>query len=315
PGIGARKTSQLKPLDRAVRLSKPDLPRGLHRMRTLQTSRDEVYLLHPDTVSAKTVTVTWDGKEWTIEREILKPFLHDVQLSAFTQPTANAFGIFPYRIIGDRAELIEPGELKKLYPGCWSYLNTRKPELEKRNITGGRTGDQQWYQYGRSQSLTKFDSQKIILPALSLEPRYAIDQHNIMVTGGGNGPYYLLRPEPGRGYSINVLLAVLNHPLSEAVVRTNTSLFRGGYYSHGKQFIKGLALPKLTQNKHDALDELVRELLGRIAALGSARAPHERTVLEREITDCRKNVEATVGEAFGLSDADMAIVHAVPIPF
>ena len=57
------------------------------------------------------------------------------------------------------------------------------------------------------------------------------------MTGGGNGPYYMIRPRPGVDETNYFLLAVLHHPLSEAMVRTRTSPFRAGYYSHGKQFI------------------------------------------------------------------------------
>ena len=103
-----------------------------------------------------------------------------------------------------------------------------------------------FYQFGRSQSLTKFDSPKIILPILSLNARYAYDDNDIVVTGGGNGPYYMIRPRPGVDETNYFLLAVLHHPLSEAMVRTHTSPFRGGYYSHGKQFIEHLPIPQAT---------------------------------------------------------------------
>ena len=54
-----------------------------------------------------------------------------------------------------------------------------------------------------------------------------LDGDDLVVTGGGNGPYYLIRPRAS--HSIEFLLAVLAHPLSEAIVRSKPSVFRGGY--------------------------------------------------------------------------------------
>ena len=136
--------------------------------------------------------------------------------------------IFPYEFVANArgrtmAQLIPPADFQARYPRCWDYLLARQGELAGRNVTGGAVGQQQWYQYGRSQSLTKFDTPKIILPILSLEPRYAYDDANITVTGGGNGPYYMVRPRIVARVSNQFLLAVLNHPMAEAFVRTVNS--------------------------------------------------------------------------------------------
>ena len=135
----------------------------------------------------------------------------------------------------------------------------------------GAAADRQWYQYGRSQSLTKFNTPKIILPVLSTEPRYSYDDMNTIFTGGGNGPYYMVRPRPGASVSNHYLLAVLNHPLSEAFIRKNTSTFRGGYYSHGKQFIESLPVPLPPDAERIVIEELVRALIDALAAVADAR--------------------------------------------
>ena len=186
--------------------------------------------------------------------------------------------------------------------------------MEGRNIVGGTAADRQWYQYGRSQSLTKFDTPKIILPVLSTEPRYSYDDVNTVFTGGGNGPYYMVRPRLGAPVSNHYLLAVLNHPLSEAFIRKNTSVFRGGYYSHGKQFIEDLPVPIPSDADRIAVEERVTALIGTLAAMAGARTPHERTLQERAAADLRTEIETRIATVFGLSVADMEVVRAVPIP-
>ena len=204
--------------------------------------------------------------------------------------------------------------MARRFPGCWAYLNARRAELERRNVSGGPASERQWYQYGRSQSLTKFNTPKIILPILSIESRYAYDDTNIVVTGGGNGPYYMVRAPEGASVTDHYLLAVLNHPLSEAFVRTNTSPFRGGYYSHGKQFIQNLPIPVPTDAERRAVEALVQELIEALDAVEAARTPHQRTIQERRADELRTQIENRISALFGLSDSDMDLARAVPVP-
>jgi hypothetical protein len=284
----------------------------------VQTSADDIYIFQGVAETAATVSLHWNGRDWPIERAILRPCLHDMQLFAYARPEPNAWMIFPYELVagGTRttARLIQPADMAARFPGCLAYLEARRVELEARHVSGGAAAERQFYQFGRSQSLVKFDSAKIILPALSVEPRYALDDANIVVTGGGNGPYYLLRRRAGVAVTDKYLLAVLNHPLSEAIVRTNTSPFRGGYYAHGKQFIEDLPIPLSTVKQRVEIDALITQTTAALAEVAAARTPHEKTLAERRVVDLRARIEASVTRLFGLSTADLEIVHAVPVP-
>lgn len=286
----------------------------------VQTSKDEIYLLHPTRTDVDHVWIEWDNREWQIERGILRPCLHDAQLEAFGQPEANAWMIFPYELVSTpkgklRARLLQPDEMAANYPSCLEYLSARRETLEGRNVVGGAADERQFYQYGRSQSLTKFDSPKIILPVLSREPRYAYDATNTIITGGGNGPYYMIRAKDNSPISTLYLLAVLNHPLCEAMIRTNTSVFRGGYYSHGKQFIKDLPIPVPDDEAAIAtIEGQAERLVGALEALNTSRTPRERTRRERVAKDARAQLDRQVNALFGLSDDDSEVIESVPVP-
>jgi hypothetical protein len=284
----------------------------------VQTSADAIYIFKAAVETTTTITLRWDDRDWPIERGILRPCMLDAPLLPYARAEPNRWMIFPYELVAGarrtEARLIQPAGMARNYPGCWAYLQARRAELERRNITGGATGTQQFYQFGRSQSLTKFDSPKIILPILSLEARYAYDQDNITVTGGGNGPYYMIRPRPGAAVSDAFLLAILHHPLSEAMIRTNTSPFRGGYYSHGKQFIEHLPMPMVGDADRVAIEQLVHDVIAANDAARNARTPHQRSVHERNAAALRDQIEARVTTVFGLTPADMAVVRAVPVP-
>lgn len=284
----------------------------------VQTSADAIYIFESVGETATHHVLRWDGRDWPIEKAILRPFLLDVRLSAYSRPGANTWLIFPYTFEQARgrtqARLIQPEEMAAEYPDCLVYLTARRAELDRRAISGGRAGEQQFYQFGRSQSLVKFNSPKIILPALSLEPRYVYDDDNIVVTGGGNGPYYLLRHCAGRGVTDHYLLALLNHPVSEAFIRTNTSVFRGGYYSHGKQFIEDLPVPIPSEADRATIDALVIRLIAALTDVAAARTPHDRTLFERQAADLRQQIDGHITRLFGLTAADMDIIRAIPVP-
>jgi hypothetical protein len=135
-----------------------------------------------------------------------------------------------------------------------------------------------------------------------------------VVTGGGNGPYYLVRPRRDFPVTNQYLLAVLCHPLSEAFIRKSTSIFRGGYYSHGKQFIEDLPVPIAAPDERRSIESLVDALINTMDGVHSARTPHGRTLKEREAADIKSQIEARVSAVFGLSQSDLAVVRAVPIP-
>ena len=284
----------------------------------VQTSADSIYIFESVADDAGTVTLRWNSRDWPIERDVLRPCLLDAILDPYSRPEANRWMIYPYELVpgerGARARLYQTGEMANNFPGCWEYLNARREELEQRNITGGRAAEQQWYQFGRSQSLTKFNGPKIILPVLSLEARYSFDDNNVIVTGGGNGPYYMIRPLPESPASNFYLLAVLHHPVSEAMVRTKTSVFRGGYYSHGKQFIEDIPIPIPTEVEKAIVEELVDDLINALDAVNAPGTPQEHVLRTRRATHLKRQIENRVSDLYEVNGYDMEVIRAVPSP-
>ncbi len=97
-------------------------------------------------------------------------------------------------------------------------------------------------------------------------------------------------------------------------MRTNTSVFRGGYYSHGRQFIEDLPVPLSSDADKAAIEALVTRLIAAHGAITAARTPRDKTLYERQAADLRQQVEAHVTRLFGLTPAEMDIVRAVPVP-
>jgi type I restriction-modification system DNA methylase subunit len=283
----------------------------------VQTSADTRYILTP--LEETETTVTFNdiaGATWIIEKAILRPCLKDVSLPAYSHPQANTYIIFPYTIQGHRAQLYTPEEMQTHFPKCWAYLSAHQAALEQRNIHGGTL--ETWYRYGRSQSLTKFDgTPKLIWPVLTIEARYAYDDQDIVFTGGGNGPYYGLRPLPETALSIHYLQAVLSHPVIEALVRAIGSAFRGGYRSHGKQFVKDLPIRQIDfanateKAMHDSIVDRVKTLIQVTAHAATATLPEQRRQAEKQAQRLRLWVEGQIGALYGITESDIVAVGTI----
>ena len=286
-----------------------------------QTSADKIYVIDPTNESKTHVTFTdMNGDERKIERSILYPFLHDVQIIPFGTPKTNKYIIWPYQAVDGKMTILSENELQNKYPLTWDYFRAFEPALKKRNILGGNAKARKWYQFGRAQSLDKFNSEKIIATVLSREPRYGFESDDVVISGGGNGPYYAIRPRPGTPYSIYFILAVLCHPLSEAIIRTKTSVFGGGYYSHGKQFLEELPVPNINfaspdaVKEHDAVVADVKKLIALTDSTRNAMTPATQSVASKQIEMTRDALEARLNSIFGLTSADFDVVRSVPIP-
>ncbi len=283
----------------------------------VQTSADKLYIVTPVAETEADVTfVDVAGATWTIEKAIVRPCLKDVALPAYSRPQANTYVIFPYTIGEDGARLYTPEEMQVRFPQCWAYLNAHQHTLSQRSIQG-RTPET-WYRYGRSQSLTKFDGAlKLIWPVLSLEARYAYDDQNIIFTGGGNGPYYGLRPRPDTELSIHYLQAVLSHPVIEAMVRAIGSAFRGGYRSHGKQFVRDLPIRQIDfadageKAVHDSVVDLVKALIQATERAATTTVPAQRQQAEQQAYRLRQAIERKISDLYHITATDLAAVGAI----
>ena len=98
------------------------------------------------------------------------------------------------------------------------------------------------------------------------------------------------------------------------MVRTHTSPFRGGYYSHGKQFIEHLPIPQATAVQRTEIEQLVGELIAAIDDAQEAGTPHQRNIHKGNAQTLRGTIESYVTTLFGLSIPEMAVVRAVLPP-
>jgi type I restriction-modification system DNA methylase subunit len=279
----------------------------------VQTSADDIYFVRPDSVTAAEITFQKDGHNWRVEREICRPALRDRTLLPYDgKPEPDAWAIFPYEIDTTerraRANVISPERMAADFPLAWAYLSAHREQLEQRSITPSTP--ETWYRYGRSQSLTKLDEEKIILRVLSLVPQYNWDPDGLLVPGGGDGgPYYLIRPLPDNPLSVGYLIALLSHPVIDAMVwEAGGREYRGGYFPHRKAFLADLPVPTHDPVHAERIADLTQTLIETTIRLRSENDSQMRLVLERDRIAQRTRVEAEVSSILGLSASDLKAV-------
>ncbi len=263
----------------------------------LQTSADDIYIVEPTALDSTTIAFSdRQGKKWEIERAIGRSAILDQRIHFFKPLNPNKIIIFPYVEIKGKNIIMPEELLRKNYPQAYSYLNSCKERLAKRDISNSSA----WYQYGRSQSLDKFNLPKAVIKNPSLFGCAVYDNHKIMFTGGGNGPYYGIRPTGN--VSIFGILALINNSLFDKWVKARSSVFRGGYYSYGKQFISKFPLPLIESPSQKKLINEASEMWKEIIMLNEQLASTPQTKQEnlRKKSFLKKQADEAIFKMYGI---------------
>lgn len=292
----------------------------------LQTSDDKVYIFEPSQSTSNSYFFSKNGKIWELEKDICLPAVYKLSFSAFESIAPNAQIIFPYEITNGKAILFTEEKLKTQFPLTYEYLIFHRDKLLQRKIDNKKIGDHyeiaakkgeeskvKWFQFGRSQSLTRFhNAPKLIWSVLATEAPYALDKDDIQFTGGGNGPYYALLNRSK--YSLNYFLGILSHPLFENMVKSGASEFRGAYYSHGKQFIENLPIrtidwkEKVDVDLYNLIVQTVDELMTTKKEYLGGSYGSNRTVLKRKLDTLQEYLIDSVNKLYQISSDDYNVV-------
>ena len=145
-------------------------------------------------------------------------------------------------------------------------------------------------------------------PVLSIGSKYVIDHSGaVMFTGGGNGPYYGLELKDGTPECLEYIQAILSYWITELLVRSKTSVFSGGYYSHGKQFIAGLPVRRIDFSNCKEVDlyekavDLVKKLNNLVLRQQSVTIKSDAVLLSRSIEASERSLRETMDVLY---DAD-----------
>jgi hypothetical protein len=282
----------------------------------VQTSADDIYFVKPDLARSTDVTVAFtdvQGRNWQIERGIVRDAIRDQRIFPYDMdPPPDALALFPYVIdpidkgrLRSRARVLSAQEMADRYPKALAYLTAHEAALRHERNVSPDPGDAFWA-YGRSQSLTKLSDPKIIVRVLSLTPCYATDSNGLLVPSGGDGgPYYLLRPYPGCSLSLQVIVALLSHPVIDAYVAAQGKAYRGSYVVHRKAFLAQVPVPPLSDAVKTRIETMATEVQMLVRRLRSETDTSIRATVAGRCQVLRTEIEKWITWAFGLSAEDV----------
>lgn len=272
----------------------------------VQTSRDDVYFVKESKIVDKATTeiTAFDGSKWSIESSILRPAIRDASLSTYDgQAPSDCLAIFPYERtnVGGRlrAKPISPEDMRKKFPKALAYFENFKETLLKRKVSPDP--GQAYWAYGRSQSLTKLDSEKILVRVLSIQPSYAIDKLGMIVPGGGDGgPYYLIRSKDHTEFCNDVLQAILCHPIVDRYVTENGKKYRGAYAVHKKAELVNIPLPPLDKAALALIKDTIPQVRELTVKLRNEPDDRERLALSSRRENYIEAIEMEISKAYGI---------------
>lgn len=277
----------------------------------VQTSADNIYIVQVDYEDDEYAYFKdKNGKSQMIEKSILNPCIYDIQLTKYQEIKHNCKIIFPYKNENSKVKLYSLDEMRQSYPKCMAYLEIFKDDLNKRSIA--KRDETNWYQYGRSQSIKRFAvGEHLIWAVLSTRGNYVYDNSQITFTGGGNGPFYGIENKKDSTLSIFYIQALLNHRLLEQIVKSKASTFRGGYYSHGKQFIAKLPIYDIDfdnqeeKNVHDCIVLKVQRIMQLVQQKNSMKTKEQQKMINRMIDQEESKLNIVIDKLYGVEETSL----------
>lgn len=240
----------------------------------IQTSANDVFVIKQIKEDKEYVLFEKNGTSYKIEKEIVKSYYETTRkkgenkLNTYRTLKPNTLVIFPYHIIGGKAEFIYIQELQKKYPFAYKYLLDNKKRLQGRNIKPVPKTDNEWYRFGRSQYLELGNlSEKIVIGVMSAGEKYPLDFSKTLHTAGGTAGYCSIYLSANNPYSIYYIQAILNSKYTEWIIHLRGEVFRGGYIARGTKILKNLPIPKIDFSNareitlHDNIVRTQKELI------------------------------------------------------
>lgn len=214
----------------------------------IATLSNKTYIFLPNKEDDKYYYLEKEDVSYPIEKTLCKDIVNSNKLNsekALVDLVHKA--IFPYVIDkSGKAVLINEEVIQAKYPCAYSYLQSQRETLDKRDK--GKVGDYPaWYAYGRTQSL--------VMPAIKMFfPKIANKPLNCVIVENSNLLLYNGMAFVGDDMrKMKILQKVLESDIFWNYVVANSKPYTSGYYSLNGSNIKNFGVPKFTKAEEEEL--------------------------------------------------------------
>lgn len=293
----------------------------------IQTSANRVYVFVPIAETQTTYTFkAFDGNEYEVEKAMTKPYFKTAQgteaMSTYRTFKPNARVFFPYKKGNDgHLQLIPLVTIRRRYPLFYAFLMAAKPELNKasRDIQPKPTTADEWYRYGRHQSLEACEiKEKMIVGVLAQADKYAIDNNGTLVSSGGTAGYCLVSVPLDSSYSIYYIQAILGSIQGEWLASLYGEIFSGGYIARGTKVLKQIPVREIdftNQNEQNAHNDIV-DRQKKLIELGdkiSKAAKNRRNLipLQRQFDLLKQEQQNVINILYGMTNDEVSLIPKI----
>ena len=282
----------------------------------IQTSNNSIFIISENEVlkhRKNDLQFTKNGKIYSIEKSILKPYLDDSMLVKSNNfVVSDSYIIYPYEATLKKQnssgyECIPVKKMKTSFPLAYAYLNDFKADLKKRKL--GQVG-KPFYCFGRVQAIgTAPLAPKIFFSVNQRGNKYGLDESGVVYSSGGTAGEVAMYPKGGN-YSLDFILGLLDQSPIEFFLRKSGSPFQGGYYSRGAAVIKEVPIPNLDFalpediKFHSEVSQLTINIRSNTALLPDA-APAHLSTIQRSIASWKNTRSELFLKRWGLTPLDV----------
>lgn len=211
----------------------------------IRTSKNTVFVvdvLDADRVEAgdrgRAVTIRPTGTEETyvVESDCLRPFLRGKEVDRWRPDWSGLHVLYPYELTetdGEYdAELYSAEYMREHLPETWAYLESFEEELRARE-SGAWADSDEWYEFGRSQNLGRFEVPKIVQGHICKESTFMLDE---VGTWYFTSAYGVLTNRTFRD-ATTTLAGQLNASVADYYIKHIASIKLGWSYEYRAQYV------------------------------------------------------------------------------
>lgn len=206
----------------------------------IATLRNEIYIFNP-VREDRDYYYLQNGSLYQIEKEICKDIVNSNKLSRPT--TLNKLKekvIFPYDD-SDKPKLLDEKFIKDNYPKAYKYLENKRTILSQRDK--GKGDYENWFAFGRSQSLEKMKN-KMFFPKFSDQiPSYIINSDDDLLFYNG------LAVVGGTEDELAVVKKIMESRLFWYYIKTTSKPYSSNYFSLSGNYIRNFGICDLNENE------------------------------------------------------------------
>ncbi|WP_405199353.1 class I SAM-dependent DNA methyltransferase [Christiangramia sp. LLG6405-1] len=213
----------------------------------IATLKNKIYIFDPFRHDEQFYYIIHDGKEYPIERNCCVDIVNPNKLiNLDSVETLRKKIIFPYAINNNQVKTIDENQFANNFPNAYSYLDSNRKELAKRDKGKGAEYDI-WYQYGRNQSLEPFPY-KLLFPHISPHiPNYVTnDEPDLLFVNGLAIVSENLR-------DLEFLRKVMSSRLFWFYIVNTSKPYGSGYYSLSRNYIKHFGIYEFNEEQIEYL--------------------------------------------------------------